>query len=118
MQSYEIHECYYSAYSDNSSATMSATSTRPVTSIQVPVADGLGDVHGLYLLCPGEVGDGAGYLDTPVLPQWEGAETLGLDIVCFFALRQTDFTISYLTRLFLQLVENIIWVSLIRDSTQ
>ena len=36
-------------------------SLRPVASVQIPISDGLGDVHGLYLLAAGEVGDGAGY---------------------------------------------------------
>jgi len=38
------------------------TSFCPVASVQVAVADGLGDVHGLYVLAAVEVGDGAGDL--------------------------------------------------------
>ena len=36
---------------------------RPVSSIQIPIPDGFGYVHGLYLLAASEVGYGAGYFE-------------------------------------------------------
>ena len=39
------------------------TSLRPVTAVKIAVADSLGDVHGLYFLAAGKVGDGAGHFE-------------------------------------------------------
>ena len=52
------------------------SSLRPVTTVEVAVADGFGDVHGFYFFVAGEVGGGAGYFEETAVGTGEEFQTL------------------------------------------